>query len=63
MYIDKEICIITKTKFQEIREELDRDYYKTNPFSDTHTNTYDFKCAALKRAVDELLILLDEAVS
>lgn len=63
MNIDKEICIVTKTKFQEIREELDRDYYKTNPFSETHANTYDFKCAALKKAVDELLILLDKAVS
>ena len=30
MNIDKEICMITKTKFQDIREELDRNYYKKN---------------------------------
>ena len=63
MNIDKEICMVTKTKFQDIREELDRDYYKTNNWSDRQTDTYNCRFTALKKAVDELLILLDKAVS
>ena len=63
MNIDKEICMVTKTKFQEIREELDRNYYETNNWSEPHTNTYNCRFKALKKAVDELLILLDKAVS
>ena len=63
MNIDKEICMITKTKFQDIREELDRNYYKNDNWSERQTVTYDGKFAALKKAVDELLILLDKAVS
>lgn len=63
MNIDKEVVMITKTKFQDIRENLDRNYYKKNNWSDPQTETYDCKLAALKTAVDELLILLDKAVS
>ena len=60
MNIDKEVIMITKTKFQDIREELGRNYYKYN---DDGRSTYDDKLKALKDAVDKLLTLLDEAVS
>ena len=60
MNIDKEICMVTKTKFQDIKEKLGRNYYKYN---DNGNTTYDDKLKALKDAVDELLTLLDKAVS
>ena len=61
MYLNEEDCMVIKTKFQEIKEELDRNYYKTYNFN--HQNdTYDNKFAALKKAVDDLLILLDKAI-
>lgn len=60
MNIDKEVVMITKTKFQNIKEELGRNYYKYN---DNGNSTYDDKLKALKDAVDELLTLLDKAVS
>lgn len=63
MNIDKDICMITKTKFQDIREELNRNYYKNQNWSDRTNNTYDGQFAALKEALDELLILLDKAVT
>ena len=63
MNINKEICMVTKTKFQEIREELNRNYYKINNWSESHTDTYNCRFEALVKAVDELLILLDKAVS
>ena len=63
MDINKETCMVVKTKFQDIREELSRDYYKINNWSEPTTHTYDCRFAALKKAVDELLILLDKAIS
>ena len=63
MNIDKDICMITKTKFQDIKEELHREYYKTNNFSDCNNNTYVCRINALKEALDELLTLLDKAVT
>ena len=60
MNIDKEICTVTKTKFQIIKEELGRNYYRYN---DDGCSTYDDKLKALKDAVEELLTLLDKAVS
>ncbi len=63
MNIDKDICMITKTKFQDIREELDREYYKINCFSDCNNDTYGCRINALKKALDELLTLLDKAVT
>lgn len=60
MNINKEIIMITKTKFQNIKEELNCNYYRYN---DDGRSTYDDKLKALKDAVDELLTLLDEAVS
>ena len=62
MNISKEICIITKSIFQQIREELDRDYdsgCKLTDFQDNINGRLD----ALKNAVDKLLVLLDKAVS
>lgn len=55
--------MVTKTKFQDIREELNRNYYKVNNWMDKQTDTYNSRFDALKNAVDKLLILLDEAVS
>ena len=63
MNIDKEICMITKTKFQDIKERLDCNFYKVNKWTDPQNETYDCRFAALKNAVDELLILLDKAIS
>ena len=63
MNINKEICMITKTKFQDIKEELDRNYHKINKWSEHQIDTYDCRFTALKKAVDELLILLDKAIS
>lgn len=70
MNINKEFCMvtktkfqdITKTKFQDIKEELNRNYYKNNDWREPQTNTYNSKLDALKNAVDELLTLLDRAV-
>lgn len=63
MNIDKEICTVTKTKFQIIKEELGRNYYRNDDWTEHQTKTYDSKLKALKDAVDELLALLDKAVS
>ena len=63
MNINKEVCTITKTKFQEIKEELDCEYYEINSFTDNRCMTYECRLAALKNAVDELLTLLDKAIS
>lgn len=63
MNIDKDICMITKTKFIDIKEELDREYYKVNSFSDCNNSTYVCRINALKKALDELLTLLDKAVT
>lgn len=60
MNIDKETVMVTKTKFQDIKEGLNRNYYKYN---NEGCNTNDVKLKALKDAVDELLTLLDKAVS
>lgn len=60
MNIDKETVMVTKTKFQDIKEGLNRNYYKYN---NEGYNTCDDKVRALKDAVDELLTLLDKAVS
>ena len=53
--IDKKVVI--ETEFQNIRKELDYNYYKYG------NGTYDDKLEALKNAVDELLTLLDKAAS
>ena len=56
----------TKTEFQSIKEKLDHNYYKrsdNNKNSLYESSTYNDKLKALKDAVDELLILLDKAVS
>lgn len=53
--IDKEVVV--ETEFQNIREELDYNYYKYG------NGTYDDRLEALKNAIDELLTLLDKAVS
>lgn len=60
MDINKEVVMVTKTKFQAIKEELGRNYYK---YDDNGRSAYDDKLKALKDAVDELLTLLDKAVS
>ena len=63
MNIDKEICMVTRTKFQDIKEELHRNYYKIDKWTEPHTDTYNCRLNALKGAIDELLTLLDKAVS
>ena len=63
MDINKEICMVVKTKFQDIKEELDRDYNRVHKFTDHQNETYDCRFTTLKKAVDELLTLLDKAVS
>lgn len=59
MNINKETCMSTRTKFQDIREELNRDYYNFPGLSDGSA----CQLFALKKAIDELLKLLDDAVS
>lgn len=63
MNIDKDVVMITKTKFQDIKEKLDNDYYKIYKASDPTISTYNCRFDALKKAVDELLTLLDRSVS
>ena len=62
MNIDKKTVMLTKSKFQDIKEELNRNYYKNyNPLK-LQSGDYDSRFIALKQAVDELLTLLDKAV-
>lgn len=62
MNINKKTVMITKSKFQNIKEELNHNYYKNyNPLK-LQTGDYDGRLIALKRAVDDLLTLLDKAV-
>ena len=61
MNLNKEVCMVTKSKFKEIKEELNRNYYNTN-VSSLANNSYDCRFNALKNAVDDLLTLLDKAV-
>lgn len=60
MNINKEVVMVTRTKFKDIKEELDRNYYR---YDDEGRNTYDDKLIALKNSVDKLLTLLDEVMS
>lgn len=63
MNIDKDKCMIVKSKFQDIKEELSRNYNKPQDkmaYCDA-TPTMN-EVVALKKAVDKLLILLDEVV-
>lgn len=58
MDINKEKDMSTKTKFEEIKENLNRDYYDTRSYA----NASGQYCDALKIAVDELLNVLNEMV-
>ena len=51
----------TRTKFQEIKEHLNQNYYYV---SDSHVemSVGGKYCSALKDALDELLTLLDDVV-
>ena len=58
MEVNFEKMIETTTKFNELKKELDRNYY-TKP---TYVCDTDYKIIALKSAMDKLLILMDELV-
>lgn len=53
MEVNFEKMIETTTKFNELKKELDSEFYK---------NTSCSACVFLKKKIDELLILLDEMV-
>lgn len=59
MNINKEKVMVTTTKFEEIKKELDNNYYTPRMYA---CNDGGQHCEALKIALDKLLILLDSMV-
>lgn len=58
MDINRKKIMSTKTKFEEIKENLSRDYYTQRNYA----NDSGQYCDALKSALDELLNVLNEMV-
>ena len=56
--MNKENLVVTTTKFDELRKELNRHFYQKQDYA---SDEY-FKTLALKETVEKMLILLDELV-
>lgn len=61
MNINKEKVMSTRTKFQDIKEQLNNNYHyvSSNHVEFSEDGRY---CSALKNALDKLLELLDDMV-
>jgi hypothetical protein len=59
---DKETCMVTKSKFKLIQEDLDRVRHAFCIMSDKNISELSTEMSGIRHALEQLLELLDKAV-